>query len=138
MSLSNEQAARAALETAVLAVTPTVLTAMENAKFVPPGADTLYQVCTIKNAKPIDLELSGPIIEMSGVLYVVVKAPLYTGSAAAFARAQLIKAAFPRKASFTNSGVTVFVKDTPEVVTQEPDGVMFSVVVKVVWYAHVV
>jgi hypothetical protein len=132
---------RAALETAVNAMTPAILTAWENNAFPNVNASITYQVVTVLFATPDDLvTLGGGGAGMhteNGLMVVNLRYPLQTGDGAARARAELLKTTFRRGTSFTNNGVTVIINRTPEAGAGIVDGDHWSVPVKIRFYSNV-
>jgi hypothetical protein len=126
---------RAALETALNAMSPSVLTAWENVPFTPtPG--TAYQRAFIRLARPDNTEISRRHVER-GFMQVSLCYPLNTGPGAVEARADLIRATFYRGASFTSGGITVTVINTPEIVTGEIEADRFVCHVTIPLFAPV-
>ena len=129
---------RAALETALAAMSPSLSTAYENRPFVPPVASAAYQRCYVRFAEPEMLEMSGHIHREQGFMQVSLCYPLSAGPGAAEARAELIRATFYAGAEFTSGGVTVRVEKTPELSTPQIEEDRFVIPVRVRFYAHVV
>ena len=128
--MSTIVAIRAALETALLAMTPSIPTALENAAFSPPAASLPYQRAYLMPARPDNREY-GALHREQGLFQVTLCYPLQAGPGAAAARAELIRATFYRGATFVNSGVTVVITETPEVLQGTPDGGSWAVPVRV-------
>lgn len=126
---------RAALETALNAMTPALATAYENAPFTP-VAGTAYQQVTLLLAQPANDEFSS-VYREEGFLQVDLKYPLNAGSSAAATRAELIRTTFPRGASFTASGVTVNIERTPEIMPGRVEADRFIIPVRIRFYAHI-
>lgn len=132
--MSALNAVRAALETALNGMSPSLATAWENANYSP-VTGTPYQRVFLLAAEPDNPEMGRLTIEQ-GILQVSLAYPLGTGSAAAEARAELIRSTFYRGASFTASGVTTIVEKTPEIAPAliEPDRYVRPV--KIRWRAQ--
>lgn len=128
-------AVRAALETALNAMSPALSTAWENAAFVP-VAGTPYQQVNILFATPDNLEFGSNHREL-GYMQVRLNYPQGVGTATAAARAELIRTTFYRGASFTSGGVTVVIEKTPEVSPGSVEGDRFVIPVKVRFYANI-
>lgn len=127
---------RAALETALAAMTPSVLTAYENVNFTPPGAATPYQYAHVMFARP-DNQVMGREYQELGYLQVRLMYPAQTGPGAAAARAELLRSTFYRGASFVKDGVTVIISDTPEILPGSIEDGRYAVIVKIRFYSHI-
>lgn len=122
---------RAALETALAAMTPALDTAWENVAYTPPASSTPYQSAFILFAEPDDPEAGNSLHVERGIFQINLKYPLQAGDGAARARAELIQSTFYRGRSFTYSGVTVSVERTPEAGQGTVDGDRWFVPVKI-------
>lgn len=127
---------RAALETALNAMSPALSTAWENAAFTP-VAGTAYQQVNILFAAPDNMEFGSRHREL-GYMQVRLMYPQAVGTSTVAARAELIRTTFYRGASFTNGGVTVIVEKTPEVGAGTIDGDRFVIPVKIRFFANIV
>lgn len=128
-------AVRAALEIALNAITPALPTAWENAAFVPPANTLPYQAVFVLFGTPDNSEWGRGHREI-GYMQVTLKYPLQAGSAAAMARAMLIRTTFAKSTSFTNAGVVTTVHKTPAIGNGVPDGDRWSLPVKIPFYAN--
>lgn len=128
-------AIRAALEKRLNQMSPSLPTAYENAAFVPPAAATPYQKVFTLFTTPDNPETGTGYREL-GYFQVTLMYPLQAGPGAAAARAQAIRAQFPKNLSLTNSGVVVTVSKTPAVGNGVPDGDHWSVPVKIPFHAN--
>lgn len=133
MSIVN---VRAALETKLNGITPTISTAWENTPFEP-QAGTAYQRVTLLAAAPDNPTYGGSFYREQGILQIDLMYPLSDGTAAAAARAELIRAAFKRGTSMASGSVTVIIDKTPEVSSGRVEGERWCVPVKVRWYAGI-
>lgn len=120
---------RAALETALAAMSPALDTAFENVDFEP-GVGTPYQAVHILFAQPDNSEF-GSRHQENGYMQVTLKYPTSAGTLAIAARAELIRTAFLRGNSFASGGVTVLITHTPEIMAGTVDGVYFTMPVKI-------
>jgi hypothetical protein len=120
---------RAALETALAAITPALATSWENVAFSPPASSVPYQRAFLMFAEPDNSEF-GSAHREQGVFQVSLMYPLQAGDGAVRARAELIRRTFYRGSSFTNGGVTVSVTHTPEIGAGTVDGDRWFVPVK--------
>lgn len=127
---------RAALETALNGMSPALATAWENNAFAPPAATVPYQSAFVLPATPDNREY-GSSYQEQGMFQVTLMYPLQTGTSAAAARAELLRATFKRGSSFTNLGVTVNIIRTPEVSAGTVDGDRFSMHIKIRFSAFI-
>jgi hypothetical protein len=127
---------RAALETALAAMSPSLSTSWENQAFTPPAASTAYQIVNILLAEP-DNETYGSRHREIGYMQVRLMYPQQLGSAAAAARADLIRTTFYRGASFTSGSVSVIIMRTPEIVPGFIEDGRYQAVVKVRFFANI-
>lgn len=129
-------AIRAALETALNAITPALPTAFENAPFTPIDGQA-YQAVNLLSAEPSNPTLGDNFHRELGILQITLLYPPQTGPAAAMARAELIRATFYRGASFTSGGVTVIISGTPEIAPASVDGNRYAVPCKIRFFANI-
>jgi hypothetical protein len=128
-------AIRAALETQLNSIAPAIATAWQNVAFAPPPVATPYQEVHVLFADPENPEMSAGYREI-GYMQVKLKYEIEKGSAAANARAILVRNAFLRGRSFVNSGVTVTVSKTPTIEGGSVDGDRWVVPVKIQFFAN--
>lgn len=128
-------AIRAALETALDALRPTLDTAWENTVHAPVSG-TAYQRVTLVMAAPDDGEIGGPHLEM-GFLQADLCYPQGGGVADAAARADLIKTSFRKGASLSARGVRVLITATPSVLAPALEGDRFVLPVRIPFRASV-
>ena len=121
---------RAALETALNSVSPSILTAWENLEFAPPAANVPYQRAYMLLAKPDNFEMGANYAEL-GIFHINLMYPKSTGSRAAAIRCELLRELFHRGATFEFSGTRVIVTLTPDVVPGFIEGDRFIIAVKV-------
>jgi hypothetical protein len=105
-------AIRAALDTALAGMSPTLETAHENSPFTPPAEP--YQRVFLRLSKPVGDEAGATYTE-AGYLQVSLYYPPDAGSADIDARVDLLRQTFARGASFTAAGVVVTMSDPGEV-----------------------
>lgn len=122
---------RAALETALAAITPAIATAYENIPFTPPAADVPYQAAFVLFAEPENPEAGNAINLQRGIFQVSLLYPLQVGDSTARARAELLRTTFYRGRAFTNGGVTAIVEKTPEAGQGTVDGDRWFIPVKI-------
>jgi len=126
---------RAALETALAAISPTLATAYENSGYTPtPG--TAYQDVAVLFARPENTENSAAHLAL-GFMQATLRYPLNTGSGTAAARAEAIRTAFPRGRSLTSGSVKVTITDTPEIMPAYVDADRFCIPVRVRFHSHI-
>lgn len=126
---------RAALETAIDAMSPALATAWENVPYTPvPG--TPYQSVHLKPTRP-DFQEIGPNYTERGFVQISLFYPLEAGSGAATTRAGLIQTAFYTGRTMTSGGVNTMVSSPPEIGPAMVDGDRFMVPVTIYWRAQV-
>ncbi|MFZ2407006.1 MAG: phage tail terminator-like protein [Methylobacter sp.] len=125
---------RAALETALNAMTPSLSTCWENTPHTA-VAGTPYQQVYLLVAEPENPTMGDGFYREQGILQITLMYPLQTGSATAAARAELIRTTFKRGTSFTSGAVTVRINRTPEISPGRVDGDRFAVPVKIRWFS---
>lgn len=81
---------RAALETALNGMSPSLATAWENNAFAPPIATTAYQRAAVLFAEPDNQEFGSSYMEQ-GIFQVTLCYPLQTGVGAAASRAESVR-----------------------------------------------
>lgn len=126
---------KAALETALNAMSPALATAWEGVQFQPVSG-TPYQQVNVLFAPPENVEYGRRYREV-GYMQAKLMYPLGAGLSAAMARAELIRATFYRGASFTSGGVTVIIEKTPEISPGSADGDRWAIPVKIRFFANV-
>lgn len=128
---------RAALETALAAISPSVATAYENQDFTPPNADTAYQRAYLLPARPENQENNAGFMA-KGFLQVSLFYPLKAGTGVAAARAELVRSTFYRGLSLTSGAVTINISETPEIMAGSVDGDRFMIPVRIPWHVHII
>lgn len=121
---------RAALESALNAMTPSLSTAFENAPFTPPAPTTPYQRAWVIFAEPDNMEQHASHMEL-GFMQVDLMYPENTGSGAAMARAELLRTTFKRGNTFSSGAVNVLITHTPEIARGEPEEGRYPIRVKI-------
>ncbi len=132
----SQVAIRAALEQALATINPTITTSYENVPFQPPNETTPYQACYVRFGKPENIEIGKGYNEV-GYFQVSLFYPQNDGTADVTARAKLVRDLFQKKASFTSSGITVNVVQTPEIPNGVPDGDRWAVHIKIPFMAQI-
>lgn len=132
----SDKAIRAALETRLSAIGSPLATAWENLEFEPtPGVP--YQRVSILRAEPENPELSGTLVRLSGFMQVTLFYPQADGPGAAEAKAEAIRAHFPRKLTLSSGGVSVVIDPTPYVMQGFADGDRWAVPVRVPYFSNI-
>lgn len=126
---------RAALETALATISPTLSTAYENAAFTP-VTGTPYQRVWLMPAEPDNSEIGANYQEM-GLMQIDLHYPKDSGPAAAAARVALIRSKFKRATSFSSGGVIVTIQRTPEAIQSQEDADTYKLPVRVRWFANI-
>ena len=112
--MSHEKV-RTAIEIALYAMTPTLLTAWENQEFTPPAAGTAWQEVRFMLNEPDNSAMGPSYYQERGVMQVALHYPPGAGPHAAGARAELLRTTFARGATFINGGVTTLIEKTPRI-----------------------
>ena len=121
---------RAALESALNAISPALATAFENANFKPPAESVPYQIVHVLFARPDNQEIGRAHQEL-GYLQVKLMYPIRTGSLAAMSRAELLRTTFYRGSTVTSGGVVVNIIETPEITPSGVEDNRYGVIVKI-------
>lgn len=127
-------AIRAALETALSAISPAMATAWENLPFTPTDG-TPYQRVYLLLGDPDNPEM-GTFTQDRGFLQISLAYPLGAGPGAAMARAELIRSAFKRGTTLTASGITTTIEKTPEISPALIEDDRYVVPVRVRFFAN--
>ena len=127
---------RAALETALNGMSPSVSIAPENVPFTPVSG-TPYQQCFLLNAEPDNSTVGDASFIAQGIFQVNLMYPLQTGSNSAATRAEMIRTTFKRGNTFTSNGIRVVISNTPEIGTGIVDGDRWNLPVKVRFFAQI-
>ena len=131
----SRPAVRQALETALSGISPAVDVAWENHPYTP-VTGTPYQAAALLVAEPDNPEIGGGYMER-GIFQINLNYPLNTGPGAAEARAEVIRATFPRGASFTADGITTNIERTPEIGSGRTEEDRYFLPVKIRFFSHV-
>lgn len=128
---------RAALETKLNNMTPSLATAWENAPYTP-VTGTAYQRVWLLTAEPSNPTMGDDYYREQGILQITLYYPLQTGSSAAAARADLIRTTFKRGTSMTSGANTVIIDRTPEISSGRVEGDRWALPVKIRWFAGII
>lgn len=126
---------RQVLETRLATLLPALPTAWENTD-LSPTVSAPYQAVTLLPAQPSN-PVYGPGYVEQGLLQVTLCYPINAGSGAAAARAESIRALFPRGLALPKGGVTTQVSDTPEIMQGAIVENVYQLPVRVRWFATV-
>jgi len=117
-------------------MTPALALAPENGTYKPvPG--TPYQRVNLLPAIPDNSEITGTVYFERGILQVTLCYPMGVGPGDSEARAQLVRAAFKRGTSTTESGVRVVIMLTPRISSGFPDGDRYCIPISVTYQAQI-
>lgn len=126
---------RAALETALAAISPALATAWENVDFTPPATSTAYQNVTLMFAQPDNASYGAGYREL-GIMQVDLNYPQQSGPSAAYTRAELLRTTFRRGATFSSGGVSVVVDRTPDIMAGRNEAGRYVLPVRVRFFAQ--
>lgn len=132
--MTSITAIRAAFEVALAAMNPALYTVWENRDDAP-TTGTPYQAGYLLPAEPDNPEIGSGYIQR-GIFQVNLFYPQGTGWHDSSARAELLRATFPRGRTLTNDGVTVTIINTPEIGPARAEDDLFFTPVKVRWSAQ--
>lgn len=128
---------RAALETRLNGMTPSIATAFENVPYTP-VTGTPYQRVYLKPGGPENPSIGSAMHRDIGVFWVTLFYPPNAGSQAAIARAELIRARFQRGLTVTSGSTVVHVTTTPEIDIPQAEADRYVVNIKVRYHVNVV
>ena len=131
MSIIN---VRAALESALAAIYPSIDTAHENVAFTP-SVGVPYQSAHLLLADPDDSERDSPPKER-GIFQINLVYPIEAGTYDANLRAELIRSIFYKKATFLAGGERVIVEKTPSVRPGYMDGDRWVIPVRIDFFVN--
>lgn len=127
-------AVRAALETALNAMSPAIDTAWENRPYTPVQG-TPYQRVYLLAAEPDNPEI-GTMATERGFMQVTLCYPLGEGPGAAMTRAELIRSTFKRGNAFTASGIVTQIERTPEIAPAMVEDDWYCLPLRIRFFAH--
>ncbi|HEX5126490.1 MAG TPA: phage tail terminator-like protein [Rhodocyclaceae bacterium] len=132
----SQASIRNALENALAAVAPAIDLVHENQEYAP-IADRPFLEVFIRFATPNNPTMGAGFYQELGFMQVNVMFPLKAGTAEAAAQAQVIRDAFKRGKSFTDSGITVQIDKTPEISGGTVDGDHWKTVLRAPFHADI-
>lgn len=125
-----------AMESRLNSIVPALPIAWENTNFKP-VANQPYQEANILFAKPENPTFGDDFYRQRGYLQVKLHYPLNKGKKDIIERAELIREWFNRGLSLEAFGIVTTIEETPEITNGEPEGSMFSVIVRIRFFANI-
>lgn len=129
-------AIKAALETRLKAIASPLATHWENAPFTPPDKNAWQQVSFLPVA-PENPTFGDSFHRLRGIMQVTLYYPLGGGAGTVIAKAESIKAWFPRGSSHVANGVTTTIERTPEIGVARIVNDRYAVPVSIRYYANI-
>ncbi len=111
--MSSLVSVKAALEQALKVGLGAFPVGWENVTYTPPTDGSAYATVTLLPASPENPTLGTGFYREIGLLQVTLSYPLGNGAGKAYAKAEEIRALFPRGASFASGGLTTRITHTP-------------------------
>lgn len=127
-------AIKAALQTAIEALSPTLPPAYEGNAFEPTVGQP-HQRIDFVWAEPENNE-NNAVFRQGGMLQVTLKYPAGVGSGALDTRAILVRAAFPRGRALTSGAVVTTIEKTPAIIAGPAEGSWIVRFVRIRFYAN--
>lgn len=112
MSIQN---VKIALETALKTAFPTEKINWENVAFNPPADGSMYMVVNLLPATPENPTMGDGFFREVGLMQITLSYPIDGGSGKAYAKAEEIRALFPRGSTCANGGITTMIARTPTI-----------------------
>ncbi|WP_219135375.1 DUF4128 domain-containing protein [Janthinobacterium sp. UMAB-60] len=131
----SQSTIRAALEVALASLAPAIDIAWQNVPYTPVTGRP-YQAAYLLPADPDNHSMGDGSRQERGIFQVSLLYPPGQGTAAAGARAEMIRELFRRGASFTKGDVTVQIERTPEIANGREDGDRWMVPVKIRYFCN--
>lgn len=127
---------RAALETRLNAISPSLATAWESVPYTPVTGTPFQQVNLLLNEAE-NPTLGDGMYRVTGFLQVLLCYPPGTGPKAASARAELIRNQFQRGLGLSSGGTDVLIDRTPTIATAIIDGDRYRLPVTIYFSADI-
>lgn len=121
---------RAALETKLNALSPSLATAWESVPFTPTSG-VAYQQVNLMIADIANPTLGDSHYRVKGFMQVLLCYPPNAGAKTAAARADLLTTHFKRGTSLTSGGITVIIDKTPSIAPALIDGERYKLPVSI-------
>lgn len=126
---------RKSLETR-LALMPALATSYENVSYEP-VTNTPFQRVNLLPATPDNSTLGDAHYIELGIFQVTLCYPKNTGANAAQARAELVKAHFPRGLGLTEGAITLTISRTPAIAPAYVNEAFYCIPVSIQYHAHI-
>ena len=126
---------RAALQSKLDGMSPSLQTAWENFKYDPVDG-TPYQAAYLLSS-PENPTIGDGYYRLIGIFQINLYYPLLEGTATAEARAELISTTFKRGTSMASGGITTRIEKTPEIMPGRADGDRWMIPIKIRFFAGV-
>jgi hypothetical protein len=127
---------RAALETRLNAMSPSLATAWEGVPFTP-VTGTPYQQVNLLFADSENPTLGDAMYRQNGFMQVLLCYPPGTGAKAAATRAEAVRSQFPRGLGLSSGGIDVLIDKTPSIAPAIIDGDRYRIPVTVYFSADI-
>lgn len=128
---------KAAIETALTTITPTLPTVWENTSYVPVTGQP-YQQLWFLDFITKHTEINATSYQIDSYFQIDLMYPLLSGSGTILARAEAIKSLFKQGSSFISGGQTVNITETPSVSSGRVDGNCWKIIVKVYYSSWII
>jgi|688.fasta_scaffold09817_4 hypothetical protein len=127
---------RAALETALATITPSIDTQYENTAYTPKTGVPYQSVSLVINST--NPTIGDAFYREIGIMLITLHYPLLGGTFDVMTQAEKIRAKFKRGQSFTKDNISVLCDKTPDIrsLPNEPD--RFVVAVKIYFYSNII
>jgi hypothetical protein len=126
----------AAFEKKLKALDTNFPTALENLPYTP-ITGTAYQRVRVLPATPVNSTLGDNYHRENGFCEIILFYPVNTGRGAAQAKAEAIKAHFPRNLSLTEAGQIIKIDRTPTINAAIQDGDRYALPITISYYSEI-
>jgi hypothetical protein len=117
-------------------MTPTVATVYENTEYTPVSG-TPYQRANLIPATPDNPTIGGNHYMEQGIFQVTLCYPQKVGPGTAQARAEAVRAHFPRALKLTKDTVSLTIGRTPAILPAYVEGDRYCIPVSIEYFAHI-
>jgi len=128
---------KAALETAIATISPSIPTVWENTTYIP-IVDIPYQQVWFLDFLVNGYEINISSYQVNSFFQIDLMYPLLTGTGAVLLRAEQIKTLFKQGSSFVNNGQTVNIIQTPVIGGGKVENDRWKVIVKVYYSSWII